>query len=384
MYNRFLATELKKKNKSVLVLGPRQVGKSTLINSLKPEMSVNLANESEYFIFQSNLSELERRLEASQAKTIFIDEIQRIPRLTNTIQSLVDENPKLKFYLSGSSARKLKKGRSNLMPGRLLTYYLSPLAMGEMQKDWHEDQALKFGTLPGIVTTLEERDKKELLRNYTNTYLKEEIMAEALVRRVDGFVRFLSAAALSAGSFLDFSKIAKRAKTPRQSVVRHFEILEDTLIARKIENDEDLDPKKVDLVKHPRFYFFDLGVLNALRNNFELNSERIGFLYEHMVFNQLINSATAKNLDFRINNFRTRGGLEVDFILTLEGVKFALECKATDNLIDSDLLALKKIAQYYKKIQKIVIYRGKRELKDGDIWILPFSKALEVMGLNIA
>jgi predicted AAA+ superfamily ATPase len=381
MYNRLLSDRIVKKSKSLLILGPRQVGKSTLIQQLKPDLSVNLANEKEYFIFQTELSELERRISASNAKTIFIDEIQRIPRLTNTIQSLIDENPRLKFYLTGSSARKLRKGKANLLPGRVLNFFLAPLATEELQDDWNEDSAMIYGSLPGIVNLQNPKDKKELLRSYSSTYLKEEILAEALVRQVDGFVRFLSASAQDAGLYLDFSKISKKAKIPRQSAIRHFEILEDTLIARKVENDPDLSLEQVDLVKHPRFYFFDLGVLNALRGNFSLNQERVDFLFEHMIFNQIVNSATGRNLDFQVSNFRTRGGLEVDFILKLEGKKFAIECKASELVTSSEVGTIQKIDQYYKKIEKIIIYRGKRELKDGNVWILPFSKARAVLGL---
>ncbi len=381
MYNRLLRDEIKKKNKSILLLGPRQVGKSTLIQQLNPDLKINLANEQEYFLFQNEDSELNRRILASQPKTIFIDEIQRIPKLTNTIQSLIDDNPKLKFYLTGSSARKLRKGQANLLPGRILNYKLAPLSVEELDVDWNENNALAFGSLPGVANLKNKKDKIELLNSYTSTYLKEEIMAEALVRQIDGFVRFLSASAFDAGFFLDYSKLAKKAKVPRQSVVRHFEILEDTLIVRKIENDPDLTADQVDLVKHPRFYYFDLGVLNALRKSYETGQERIGFLFEHLVFNQLVNSATSKNLEFDIYNFRTRGGFEVDFILKLEGQKFAIECKSSRSVSTNEISTLNKINQYYKKIEKIIIYRGQRELKDGAIWILPLQKALKVLGL---
>lgn len=381
MYSRLIFKQLEKKNKSFLILGPRQVGKSTLINQLSPDLKINLANESEYFTFQTELSELERRIEATNPKTVFIDEIQRIPRLTNTIQTLIDDNPKLKFFLTGASARKLRKGKANILPGRIITYYMSPLTMAELGSDWNENDALLFGSMPGVINFDNEQDKKELLRSYTSTYLKEEIMAEALVRQVDGFVRFLNAAAYEAGRYLDYSKLAKKAKVARQSVVRHFEILEDTLIAHKVENDPDLDEEKVDLVKHPRFYFFDLGILNALRSNFSLNEERIGFLFEHMVYNQIVNSANGKHLDYKIHNFRTRGGLEVDFILNLEGHKFAIECKTAKSIYSGDLSSLEKIKSYYPKAARILIYRGQKELKDDGIWILPFKKAMAVLGL---
>ncbi len=382
MYIRLIGQLLKKSSKSILLLGPRQVGKSTLIKSLKPDLEINLANESEYFTFQSQLDELERRIAAANVKTIFIDEIQRIPRLTNTIQSLIDENKKLKFYLTGSSARKLKKGKANLLPGRLFSFHMAPLCVEELGSDWDEEHAMKYGCLPEVQTTHDLQEKKMLVQTYSNHYLKEEILAEALVRQVDGFVRFFAAAAMDSGHFLDYSKLAKKSKVPRQSVVRHFEILEDTLIARQVLNDPDLDPDSVDLVKHPKFYFFDIGVLNSLRGTFSASKERQGFLFEHLVYNQIVNSALAYNRTFQVHNFRTRGGLEVDFVLNIEGEKFVLECKSASSVHSDELRPLKEVSRYYPRAQKLVAYRGKRELKDQGIWIVPLTKALKIMGLS--
>jgi uncharacterized protein len=206
------------------------------------------------------------------------------------------------------------------------------------------------------------------------------VMAEALVRQVDGFYRFIQVASLESGQFLDYSKLAKRAKISRQSVTRHFEILEDTLIATRLENDPELDPEEADLIKHPRYFFFDLGVLNALRGSFELNSERIGMLFEHLVMNQISNTATANGWDYSFHNFRTRGGLEVDFILKLNGTLFAIECNSSEQVTHTDLNPLRELSRYYPKIEKRVFYRGTKELKDGDIWILPFETGIRSFG----
>jgi predicted AAA+ superfamily ATPase len=381
MYTRLLGAKLKKTKKSILLLGPRQVGKSTLIRSLKPDLEINLANEAEYYTFQSELDELTRRISATKAKIIFIDEIQRIPRLTNTVQQIVDENKNIKFYLTGSSARRLRKGKANLLPGRVLNYQMSGLTLEELGSSWDETLHLRFGFLPGVLNSRSTDEKKKILQAYSNSYLKEEIQAEAIVRRIDGFVRFLNSAALESGRFVDYSKLAKRAKIPRQSVARHFEVLQDTLIANVIVNDPDLMDAGVDLVKHPRIYFFDLGVLNALRGSFEVNQERIGFLFEHLVYQQIMNTSLAKDLNVNVYNFRTRGGLEIDFIVEHQSSKFAVECKSADTITSSDLRGLESIDRYYPKIARILVYRGKRELKDGNIWILPLKKALVEMGL---
>ncbi len=382
MYDRIISSQVKKSSKSVLLLGARQVGKSTMLKSLKPDLMINLSLEDEYFVFQGNNSELQSRIDAVKPKTVFIDQIQRIPRLLNTVQAILDNDSKLKIYLSGSSARKLKKGRANLLPGRLFTYQLSPLSILEINSDWNEKRALQYGFLPGVYSLKNESEMKKLLHSYANTYLKEEIMAEALVRSLDGFVRFIREAAVMSGGYLDYSKLAKKAKVPRQSVIRHFEILEDTLIAKKIENDPDINPDFCDLVKHPRYFFFDLGVVNALRGGFELSQDRIGPLWEYLIFNQITNTSTALDLNSELFNFRTRGGLEVDFIYSLEGKKIALECKSGQQINSSDYQNLIALEKYYPKIQKLIIYRGTKERKENGVWILPLLKSMDMLGLK--
>jgi predicted AAA+ superfamily ATPase len=380
MYNRLILQKIKNSSKSALLLGPRQVGKSTLMKQLKAELTINLADEEEYFQFQSNNSELISRITATLPKTVYIDEIQRIPRLLNTIQAILDDQKKIKFFLTGSSARKLKRGNANLLPGRLFTFQMGPLCLSEIGDDFNDLKAMQYGFLPEIFSIKNENEKKKLLRSYSNTYLKEEIQAEALVRSLDGFVRFLREAAIMSGGFLDYSKIAKRAKIPRQSVVRHFEILEDTMIAHKVQNDPDLDEDSLDLVKHPRFFFFDVGVVNALKGGFEASADRIGALWEYVIFNQIINTNAATDSDCNLYNFRTRGGLEVDFIFELGGKKTAIECKASTNIDSSDYKNLLSVERYYPKIQKILIYRGQKEKKENGIWIVPLSKALDILG----
>lgn len=382
MYSRILSRKIEKSSKSVLLLGARQVGKSTLLKGLNPDLIINLSREDEYFNFQGNNLELQSRIEAVKPKTIFIDEIQRIPRLLNTIQAILDDHPEIKIYLSGSSARKLKRGRANLLPGRLFTYQMNPLSILEIGSEWNEKLALQYGFLPGVYSLKKESEKKKLLQSYANTYLKEEIMAESLVRSLDGFVRFIREAAVMSGGYLDFSKLAKRAKIPRQSVVRHFEILEDTLIAKKVENDPEIDTEKCDLVKHPRYFFFDIGVVNALRGGFEVSQDRIGAMWEYLIFNQIMNSSSALDRDCHVYNFRTRGGLEVDFIFACKGKKTAIECEASQQIDASDYQNLMALEKYYPKIQKMVIYRGSKERKENGIWIVPIKKALEILGLK--
>ena len=187
---RLVHSFFKHTSKSVLLLGPRQTGKSTLIQSLAPEMEINLASEDIFLQFSRNPRALEELLEAENPRTIFIDEIQRLPSLMNTLQVLIDEGRgKRKFYLTGSSARKLRRGHANLLPGRILKFDLGPLTFDEIP-NFDLQRALAEGTLPGIYTELSRGIRRAMLTSYAGTYLKEEIQAEALTKNIEGFSRF--------------------------------------------------------------------------------------------------------------------------------------------------------------------------------------------------
>ena len=381
MLERLVKPFLEKTKKSVLLLGPRQTGKSTLIKSISPDLSINLALESTYLEFTSNPRELEERLGSAAVKTVFIDEVQRLPGLLNTIQAIVDEKEgAIKFYLTGSSARKLKRGKANLLPGRIHTYRLGPLVASELNYQLDEKQALSTGTLPGIWTEADPQERSKTLRTYAATYLKEEIQAEALSKNIEGFSRFLFIAAAEAGKFLDMTKLASEAKVPRQTAVRFFEILEDTLIIRRSEAFRKSSRKR--LIQSPRSFFFDTGVLNGLLNNFVVSADRIGILFEHLIFNQLVNSAEARDRNIRISSYRTEHGAEVDFIIELDGEVIALEVKASSNVGKSDLTGLRSFAEYFrKKHRPLVAYMGNATRVIEGIEIFPWLLLLKDLGL---
>ncbi len=378
---RILEASLKKSSRSVLLLGPRQTGKSTLVKLLSPELEINLAHEPTYLAFARNPGELEERLRAQPARSIFIDEVQKLPSLLNTIQAIVDRTQgKIKFYLTGSSARKLRRGQANLLPGRIHTYSLGPLVSSELGYHLNVKEALSTGTLPGIWTEKEIKEKQKTLRSYAVTYLKEEIQAEALTRNVEGFSRFLFVIAAEAGKFLDLSKLASEAQLPRQSALRYFEILEDTLIIRRCDPFRKSFRRR--LIQRPRFFFFDAGVLNGLLENFTASQDRMGILFEHLIFNQFVDSAQAKDKPFRISSYRTEHGAEVDFIIELEGRVFAVEVKASPTVGRSDLRGLKSFAEYFgKKHSSFLVYLGSTEKVIEKVGILPWQVFLKEVGL---
>lgn len=381
MIPRNLEKSLLSSKQNLLLLGPRQTGKSTLVHALKPDLEINFADQATYLSFAKNPRELEERLGGTRAKNIFIDEVQRLPSVLNTIQVLIDKNPGwFKFYLTGSSARKLKRGHANLLPGRVHLHYLSPLVTSELGHEMDSGEALTSGTLPGIWSEKEHEEKHRTLRSYASTYIKEEIQAESLTRNLEGFSRFLFVIAAEAGKFLDLSKLSRESAVPRQSIVRYFEILEDTLIVNRSETFSKSTRRR--LIQAPRFFFFDTGVLNGLLENFSVSSDRIGMLFEHLIFNQLVGSALSRDQSFRISSYRTEHGAEVDFLFELSGKMYAIEVKASKNIVKLDTRGFRSFSEYYgKKHESVVLYLGNITKRIGGIDIFPWQVFLKKIGL---
>lgn len=381
MIERTIAKAIRSSRKSILLLGPRQVGKSTLVKALDPDLKINLSLQSEFIEFASDPDRIIKMLLSNKYKTVFIDEIQRLPSLLNTIQYILDEHEKPpKFYLTGSSARKLKKGRANLLPGRVYSYYLCPIIVKELNYKIDTDDVLSTGFLPGILTEKDRKERHQTLRSYASIYLREEIQAEALTRNIEGFSRFLFVIAAESGKFLDVSKISRESGVPWKTTLRYFEILEDTLVVKRCESFSKSERRR--LVQCPRFFFFDVGVLNALLSNFNVSQDRIGILFEHLIFNQIVHSAATLDKDFRISSYRTEHGAEVDFILELEGKVYAIEVKASRNIGKSDLRGFQSFKEFYRKPHKSYIaYLGSHSQKIDEITILPWIKLIKELGL---
>lgn len=380
MIDRKIKKTLKTSKKSVLLLGPRQTGKSTLIQSLSPDLTINLAVEKTYLEFLKNNDELEQRLNHQQPKTIFIDEVQRIPSILNTIQSILDTNRKIKFYLSGSSARKLRRGSANLLPGRLHNYRLGGLTIEELGKNFLIEKALKLGTLPGIYLDDSESSALKTLRSYTSAYLKEEIQAEALTKNLEGFARFLSIICAYSGQHIDYTKLSKQAQVARTSVIRYVEILEDTLLAETVYAYPDSEKNR--LIQHPKIYFFDCGILNALLENFQPSQERIGFLFENLVYSQLRTASYACDKDIQLFSYRTEHHSEIDFIIKIKEDLFAVEVKASKNIDKVNTRGFESFKQATKnKFKKYIVHMGTTDKKINSVEVLTLPTFLREIGL---
>ena len=374
---REIFNELNRLTKSILLIGPRQSGKSTLIKQLQPDVEFNLADQETFLQFLRDPTFLKKNI--GQAKKIFVDEVQRVPSVLNTIQVLIDNNPKLQFYLTGSSARKLKRGQANLLPGRILTFELGPLTSAELGKDFDLNRALSRGLLPGVYWQDSDKLAYKTLSSYALTYLKEEIQAESLTRNLEGFSRFFEVVASRSGDFTDFSKFSSQAMIERTSARRYFDILVDTLVVNKVESFSKSSKRR--LVQHPRYYFFDIGVLNGCLNNFVVSADRKGMLFEHLFLQNVLSSAKSNDEEIYVSVYRTEAGAEVDFIIQKKNQLYAVEVKATKNIGVHDLRGLKSFSEFYgKKHRSIIVYLGERELEIDGIQCLPFVKAMEIIG----
>lgn len=381
MIKRLLSNKIRATTKSVLLLGPRQVGKSTLLSAAQPDLTINLARENEFLRYSSDIDLFSDQIESSNAQVVFVDEIQRIPGLLNTIQAIIDEGKgkrSIRFLLSGSSARKLRRGQANLLPGRVLSYQMSGLCARELNYKVDTVRALRYGFLPEPFFERDNALCEKLLETYSAVYLREEIQAEALARNIQGFARFLMVLATGSGQILDFSKLAKKAKVARSSSIRFVEIMEDTLIAQRLMVFDEAE--SADIIRHPKMYFFDVGVLNGLLNNFNPSADRKGVLFEHLVYSQIRNSALAHDVSADIRYFRTRHGIEVDFVVTLSGKVWAIEVKAGEASAQ-DLGGLKAFREYFPKVHRCVLVTPKEKKRKIDgILICDWVTLLQEMG----
>jgi predicted AAA+ superfamily ATPase len=378
MYTRLLEEKLRKAKRSVLLLGPRQTGKSTLVRSLQPDLTINLADQETFVDFLRNPALL--RSTIGRHRSVFIDEVQRIPSLLNTIQAILDAGARPpKFYLTGSSARRLRRGQANLLPGRVFTYDLGPLARAELGDELDLRAALSKGLLPGVYVEEDRETWTKLLRSYAATYLKEEIQAESLTRSLEGFYRFFDVVVSRSGTFIDFTKFSRQAAVERMSARRYFDVLVDTLVVHPVES--FARSGRTRLVQHPRYYLFDVGVLNGALGNFTVSPDRIGLLLEHLVLQLVLSGAASRDHDIRVSTYRTEAGAEVDFILERGPDVWALEVKASRNVSAGDLRGLKSFGDFCgKRHTAMVLYLGEGEQLIDGVRVLPVAAAIAALG----
>lgn len=350
-YSRKLNLDSKIKKNSYFLFGPRGTGKSWLIEKnlkKKKTLIIDLLKHQDYIRLAENPSILEEMINLiPNLSTVVIDEIQKIPALTNEVHRLIESKKNIKFLLTGSSARKLKRGNANLLAGRARVLHLWPLTYHELisvEKNIKLINILYWGGLPEVWQLMNESiaEKKEYLHSYIDVYLKEEIMIEQLARNLIFFSRFLKIAALSSGELINYAQMASDAQLPVSSVKNYFEVLQDTMIGTLLE--PWTESKKRKAILTAKFYFFDIGVCNALMevDSIHEKSELYGKCFEHFIFYEL-RAYLAYNSNYsKLYYWRSVNQHEVDFLV---GNTLAIEVKSKDKTSFRDaknLMALKE------------------------------------------
>jgi uncharacterized protein len=383
MFQRWLDVAALAADKSVLLLGPRMTGKSTLLGQQLPNaLRVDLLDPRELLALSAHPERLAERVSAARrqgTRMIVVDEVQKLPMLLDEVHRLIELDKSLRFVLTGSSARKLRRTPANLLAGRARRAELMPIVTAELGGGARAyERLLQHGGLPSVLTSSEPAEE---LKDYVGTYLKEEILAEGLSRNLPAFVRFLETAALSNGEQIIYSQIASDAGIPARTVRDHFQLLEDTLLGLLLPSYRRTRTRKA--VAAPRFFFFDLGVPQALlsRGPAAAGTAESGRALEHLVFSELRAALSYKRIDGKLSYWRSISQFEVDFILEIAGGPLlAIEVKAAASVSLRDLKGLRAFADDHPKSLRYVVCRERdpRDTDDG-IRIRPVERFLDAL-----
>lgn len=361
------------KKKSFFLFGPRATGKTFLITQsfdTTNTLVINLLRSDIFMKLSSAPHELEEMINIFEnPELIVIDEVQRVPELLNEVHRLIEEN-QYRFILTGSSARKLKKDGVNLLAGRAWEANLFPLTSLEISDvDLH--RYLHYGGLPPVYLS---SDPVEELHAYVNTYLKEEIQAEALVRKIPAFTRFLEVAALTSGRMMNFSEIASDTGVPASTVREYYQILEDTFIGFMVNGWTKTIKRKA--ISKAKFYLFDLGVKNILARikSLEPKSDLYGQAFEHFVAMELRAYISYRRLKEELCYWCSTHGAEVDFII---GDEVAIEVKTAHRISDKHIKNLRLLEEENICKRYILISFDKIQRKKGNIEIMHWQDFLK-------
>lgn len=360
------------KQKSILLLGPRRTGKSSYIqHQVKPDLYFNLLDSDTFSKFAFKPSLLREMVKKNNL--VCVDEIQKLPNLMDEIHSLIETNKELRFILTGSSAKKIKKSHTSLMAGRARQFNFLPFSYNEVKnKNFDLKKFLLYGALPDVYLSKNPWDE---LKDYAGTYLKEEIQESAFVRKIENYARFLEFSALSSGKLLNFESLANDAFIPARTIKDYYQLLEETLIGYNVSPLRKKGSRKE--ISTSKFYFFDTGVLNSFvhRKQVSEKSPEFGDLFEHFIFLELKHYQLTNRFDWEIEFWRTHSKDEVDF--TLGKGEVLIEVKASEKIKLEHLSGINKYCKDYKYKKAIIIYMGDARKKEGDVEIYPWSQFLE-------
>jgi predicted AAA+ superfamily ATPase len=360
---------------SAFLWGPRKTGKSTYLKERFPHSLVYDFLQTDLFLeFSKQPSLLRERLLAKGNDVlnypVILDEVQKVPQILDEVHWLI-ENKGLRFILCGSSARKLKRGKANLLGGRAWRYEMFPLVTAELE-NLNLLRVLNRGMMPDHY--LQESYKKAL-RAYTQDYLKEEVFDEGLTRNIPAFSRFFDVMGYSHGELTNYSNIARECGVDSKTVKEYYQILVDTLLGTRIEPFKRRQNRQV-IIRAAKFYLFDVGVAGAItkRHIEEEKGELFGKAFEHFILMEIAAHNSYNELDYEINFWRTKSGLEVDFVLG--GGEVAIEVKGTTHVKKRDLRPLTAFIEEYSPRKALIVCNEREERVHGRIRIIPYRKFL--------
>jgi predicted AAA+ superfamily ATPase len=387
--NRLLEDKIKHalgRGKSILLLGARQTGKTTLINRFKHDLLISFMQPDVRQRYEKSPHLLKGEVEAmvpsgtDKRLLIILDEVQKVPAILDVVQDLIDRG-KASFILTGSSARKLRSGvKLNLLPGRVVVLHMDPLSLREFPAKDLNDRLL-YGSLPGIITVPAFSDRDIDLESYVTTYLEEEIRAEAVVRSLGHFARFLELAASESGDIINLRKLSQEIGVSHTTISAYYQILEDCLIAERIEPLTKSKTRKK-LTKSGKYLFFDLGVRRiAAREGAKLSRDTMGKIFEQFIGLELLRAAHINGHATTIRFWRDPDGPEVDWVIDQDGIYTPIEVKWTESPAKSDIRHLEVFLSEYKSAKTgWLICQVPRKVKLSErIFALPWQSINEII-----
>jgi len=373
MYHRIFDIE-NRLDEAMFLFGGRQTGKSTLLKERFPKaVYIDLLKSDVRNRFKQHPEEFRESLLRYPPETlVIVDEIQKVPDLLDEVHSLMVEKG-LWFILSGSSARKIKKSGANNLGGRAIPETLFPLVSAEIP-DFDLERAVQNGMIPRHYMVANARNR---MRAYVDLYLKEEIIEEALVQKVDEFVRFMEVAAIMDGEILNYENVASDCEVSANTVKAYYKILVDTLLGFEVPAYRKVIKRK--LYKSPRFYYFDVGIANHLTKRYHLapKTPEYGHAFEHLIMQEIVAYLGYTNSDEELTYWHTYENLEVDAVIG--DARVAIEIKSKEHIDHDDKKGVTEFAKEHPETKQIIVSKDRISRRSGDVdlyYVTDFFKAL--------